>query len=194
MVLNGLELTTEAKSYLQELSRATGQVVFLGTEQEGQVVYIDKCVPYNDHRNYCALGTRKDFYCTSLGKSLLMDYNDQDIRNLYADKEMKALTEHTITDIESLISEVHLSRDRQYAVDNEEDTIGSFCVSAPIYDYRGKIIAAISTSWLLNTRDDSDKEKNIKLVIKTAADISKSMGFLNRVSNSDCQRCYSHNS
>jgi IclR family transcriptional regulator, KDG regulon repressor len=179
-VLNSLELTTEAKSHLYQLSHQVDQVVFLAIAQEGYVVYIDKYVPYNDYRNYCSLGTRMDMYCTALGKALLIAYSDREIQALYRDRPLKAITEKTIVEVDTLIEEIRMNRTRGYSIDDEENTPGRFCVAAPVYDYRGKIIAAISTSWLLASKEESAKEKNIALIKKTALDISLSMGYLNR--------------
>lgn len=180
MFMNSLELKTEAQFFLKSLSQHTGQVVFMGIEQDGDVVYIDKCVPYNDHRKYCAIGTRMALHCTSLGKSLLTAYDDDEIRKIFKTKEMTSLTKNTITDVETLIDATHTSRERQYSVDDEENIEGRFCAASPIYDYRGKIIAAVSVSWVLETSESNNKVRNIEMVKKCASDISFSMGFLNK--------------
>jgi len=177
LYLNNIELKTEAQPYLRTLSKATGQVVFMGIQQEGELVYIDKYEQYNEMRNYCFIGQRRPLYCTALGKMLLTTFEDEEIRQLYKNKEMKAMTSNTITDPESLIREVHENRKRGYSMDNEEVELDMFCVAGPIYDYRGIIIAAVSTSWDLINHRDADKQRNIDLVTKTALDISIRMGY-----------------
>lgn len=175
--LGSLELKTEARPLLRKLSKTTEQVVFMGIEQEGNVVYIDRLDQFNDPRNYCIIGSRMPLYCTALGKALLMEFKDEDIRKMYGSKEMAPYTKHTITEVEELIETIQRNRTRGYAEDNEEVTIGHCCVAAPILDYRRTIIAAISTSWDLNPVAPIDKERNIELIQKTAFEISVRMGW-----------------
>jgi DNA-binding IclR family transcriptional regulator len=178
MFLHSLELKTEARPYLRTLSRQTGQVVFLGTEQDHELVYIDKNEPFDDRRKYCFIGQRQPLHCTALGKTLLTIYTDDEIRKIYKTKKMTPMTSKTISDVEKLIEEVNLSRERQYSIDDEEHVLGHFCVSAPIYDYRSVLIAAVSTSWDLNSIEVHDKEKNIELIKECAREISIHMGFV----------------
>jgi DNA-binding IclR family transcriptional regulator len=176
--LSSLELKTEARPLLKQLSKVTEQVVFMGIEQEGEVVYIDRFERFNNHRSYCIIGSRMPMYCTALGKTLLMAFKDTEIRNLYAVKEMAPITEHTITDVDELISAIRINRSRGYSEDNEENTFGRYCVAAPVYDYRRNLIAAISTSWEINSAEDSNKDRCIELVLKTAREISVRMGWI----------------
>jgi len=177
LYLNNIELKTEAQPYLRNLSNITGQVVFMGIEQDGELVYIDKYEKHHEIRNYCFIGQRLPLYCTALGKTLLMGFEDDEIRFLYDRVEMKAMTPNTITDVDRLVQEVNLNRERGYSIDNEEIQPKMYCVAAPIYDYRGIIIAAVSTSWDLNNHRDADQQRNIKLVTDTAFNISVRMGF-----------------
>ncbi len=177
LYLSNIELKTEAQPYLRNLSKLTGQVVFMGIEQEGELVYIDKYEQFREIRNYCFIGQRRPLYCTALGKTLLTGFSDDEIRNLYDGVEMKPMTPNTITDVERLIGEVHLNRERGYSLDNEEIELDMFCVAAPVYDYRGTVIAAVSTSWDVNYHKDADKQRNVKLITETALNVSIRMGY-----------------
>ncbi|MFO7730950.1 MAG: IclR family transcriptional regulator [Spirochaetia bacterium] len=177
LYLSNIELKTEAQPYLRNLSQMTGQVVFMGTEHDGELVYIDKYEQFNEIRKYCFLGQRRPLYCTALGKALLTGFKDEEIRELYPEGELKPMTSHTITNVERLIEEVHEICLRGYAIDDQEIEEAMWCVAAPVYDYRGIIIAAVSTSWDLGSHKDADRDKNIELVRKTALNISIRMGF-----------------
>ena len=177
LYLNNIELKTEAQPYLRNLSQITGQVVFMGTEQDGELVYIDKYEQYNEIRKYCFIGQRRPLYCTALGKSLLTGYSDEDIRDLYTGKELKKMAPNTITDLDELIKEIRLTSERGYSIDDQEMEPDMWCVAAPIYDYRSIVIAAVSTSWDLGSHKNADRNKNIELVRKTAFNISIRMGF-----------------
>ncbi|NLB52215.1 MAG: hypothetical protein GX808_04665 [Syntrophomonadaceae bacterium] len=55
-------------------------------------------------------------------------------------------TRNTITDPEALKAELHKTRERGYAIDNEETVMGLGCVAAPIFASSNQVIAAISIS------------------------------------------------
>ncbi len=57
-----------------------------------------------------------------------------------------AVTPRTITSPAEFLSELHKTYKRGYAIDDEENEPGGRCVSAPIFDYRGNTVAAVSIS------------------------------------------------
>jgi DNA-binding IclR family transcriptional regulator len=174
--LNNVELKTEAHPFLRQLNGQLDQTVYLAILQDAEVVYIDKIEKYNSFRKYSIIGQRKPVYNTSLGKSLLMSITDNEIRELLKEVPMLRFTANTITDIESFIHEIHLSRIRGWAYDNEEAEEGVRCMSAPVFDYRLKVIAAISTSWFIDSCSNLNEEHASRLIVQTADAVSKRMG------------------
>lgn len=62
-------------------------------------------------------------------------------------------------------------------MDNEEHEEGIRCIAAPVYDYRNKIIAGVSTSGL-KTIITPERDKEIAgYVVDTALNISRRMGY-----------------
>ncbi len=59
---------------------------------------------------------------------------------------MARQTDHTIASVPKLLAELDRTRDRGYAVDNEEFAIGLRCIGVPIRDVDGRPVAAISAS------------------------------------------------
>ncbi len=175
--LNGIELKTESEPYLKELSRLLNQTVFLAILQENQVVYIDKYEQANSLRRYSIIGRRAPLYCTSLGKSLLLDKSDEDIIRLTADVPFNKRTVNTIPDIETLVIEIASSRGRGWTIDDQENEYGVQCMAVPIFDYRGQIIAAISTAWNMEYQH-RDFEEMARPVKEAAGIISGRLGWI----------------
>ena len=97
------------------------------------------------------LGQREYPHCTSAGKALLATLPPERARALAAEAGMQARTERTITDPDALLRDLEVTAARGYAIDDEEDAEGVFCVGAAIYDRTGGCVAAISgTSLKLN--------------------------------------------
>jgi len=175
LYLNNLEIKTEAEPYLRELSRTVGQTAFIAVLQDGEVVYIDKYEQYNSLRKYSIIGKRRPLYCTSLGKALLFDKQDEEIRALVRPEQIKRFTPNTVENSETFIEEIHMSRQRGWAVDDQEEESGVQCAGAPVYDYRGHVIAAISVSWRIAETPAAFSEVGPH-VVKTASAISARLG------------------
>lgn len=175
--LNNIELKTEAVPYLRELSYKLNQPVQLATYRDGDAVFIEKIEPINSIRVYSQIGKRIPAYCCSVGKAMLVQWSDDTIREMLQDTSWIAYTPSTLQNIDSLIKEVNEARQTGFAIDNEEHEEGIFCIAAPIYDYRGDIIAAISTAGTNKEFLVDHDAPIIREVKDTAAHISARMGY-----------------
>lgn len=176
--LNHLELKTESTPFMMQLSNSTSNTVFLAIRQHNRMVYVDSQEQVNSLRKYAIIGQQKPLYCTSLGKSLLLGLSDAEIRLLLADEMFEKAGPNTHMNVESLLQDINVCRKRGWTLDNEEAEPGINCVAAPIYDYRGNVIAAISTSWVLVQRPELVPARIAVLVMRAAAGISNMMGYV----------------
>jgi len=177
--LNNLEIKTEAEPFLRKLSDRLGETVFLATLRDDEVVYLDKVEQFNSLRRYSIIGQRAPIYCTSLGKALVMDKDPQELRKLLEQKPLKKITKKTNTDVDVFLKRLKVIRERGWSNDDEEYNEGVSCVGAPIKDYRGNTIAAISSAW--EGFKSPDKKKLIGEQLKNTADvISQHLGFFPR--------------
>ena len=103
---------------------------------------------------------------------MLARMEDQEVREIWEHSDVRALTEHTITDYERFQEEIHEIRRRDYALDNEEREEGLFCVGAPIFNKKGKAIAAISISGPKTRVFDNDFEEKVRLLKQCAQRVS----------------------
>jgi len=177
LYLNNVELKTEAQLYLRNLSALTGQPVHLATLVDGAAVYIDKIEQYNNIRMYSAIGKRIPLHCTAVGKALLSDKSPEYIRKLLDQNQLTSFTPNTLTDLDQILEEINRVKELGWAKDDEEHEVGIRCIAAPIYDYRRRIIAAVSTSGNKNIISSDKDEEIAQYVIKAARDISKRMGY-----------------
>jgi DNA-binding IclR family transcriptional regulator len=177
LYLNRLELKTEAEPYMRDLSQKTRQTVFLATRDRDQIVYIEKVELFDSLRKYAIIGQRKPVYATSLGKALLLGLSDDEIRTVLADTAFERLGPKTLTDIPKLIYEIQLSRERGWTMDDEEAEPGVRCVAAPVRDYRGQVVASVSTSWPIDSYPDIDIALFGSYVREATRQISIHMGY-----------------
>ena len=77
----------------------------------------------------------------------------------------------------ALIKEIRLIRQRGWSRDDQEHEPGIRCIAAPIYDYRGNIVAAVSTSGLKQIITPARDEEIAGFVMDAAHSISQRMGY-----------------
>ena len=174
--INDIELMTEAKPYLNSLVQNIQQAVHLAIPKDNQAVFVDKIDVMNTIRMYSAIGRSIPFHCSAVGKSLLLDKTDQEILDILEITGMERFTADTITSPAALLEQLHFARQNGFTVDNFEHEEHVCCIAAPIYDYRRRIIAAISTAALKNAQ--LDRQYLIDAMKKTAENISASLGYV----------------
>lgn len=176
--LSNIELSTEARAYLSELTNIVRQSSHLAVLDGSDAVYIDKMELVHNLRLYSQIGKRIPIYCSALGKSLLLDENDEVILEKLKTCSFEKLTATTLISSRAVLQEIKISRQRGWTIDDEEHDIGIRCIAAPIYDYRGKITAALSIAGPADIISPERDKENGELVKKYAFLISKRLGYI----------------
>ena len=175
--LNGLELKTEALPFMERLQQQTEVFVHLGMLDGIDVVYLEKIGPYTHFRMYSQIGRRAALYATGLGKAIFAQLDEARQADLIKRLSFEPITEHTIQDRAGFIEEIARTKARGYAIDEEENEIGMRCVAAPIFDYTGRVIGAVSTSGYVNSFPAEKIQQFGTYVMECAHGISTQMGY-----------------
>jgi IclR family acetate operon transcriptional repressor len=112
---------------------AQGQALYVGQERSPSTITVD--IP---------IGGVAPPTCTAVGKALLADLEADELYPYL--ERLERHTAKTIVEPERLQADLALTRDRGFAVDDEEFHIGVRCVASPIRDYAGRANAAIGVS------------------------------------------------
>jgi len=174
--LNSIELKTEARPYLWELMTELNQPTHLAILDGIDAVYIDKVDVMNNIRLYSQIGRRIPAYCSALGKCLLSGLSDGELENVIHRINFEKITEHTIRNPEELLMQIRAVKTAGWAVDDEEHDTGIRCIAAPVFDYRGKVIAAVSVAGSSQVLSKEKDETTAKCVLKASRNISKRVG------------------
>lgn len=105
-------------------------------------------VPNSTVRFAASLGKPEHLHSSAVGKAMLATLPTEAVRDIVEEAGLPGKTSRTITQADALIAELALVADRGYAVDDEEDSEGVFCVGAAIRDHTGRCIGAISVTGL----------------------------------------------
>lgn len=177
--LGSLDLTAVAPERLRALAEETGESAFLVVRDEGEIVYLMKEEGEQSIRTTARLGSRRPLHCTALGKSFLATMPPADAEAILARAGLTAVTPNTITDLWALREDLAHVRVRGYAIDHEEVEVGLACIAAPVRDYRGVTIAAVSIAGPV-ARILPYEERFGRRVVAAALEISTALGYLPR--------------
>lgn len=175
-VLGTMELQREAKSFVEALTKVSGLSVSLCVFDGARSTLVNRTERDGEHANSTVLIEAAPAHCTSTGKSVLAFQPPAIVAKVIALGLMRH-TPHTISDRDALLNELALVRERGYAVDDEEHSIGIRCVGAPIRNLSGRVFAAISVSGPARRIPDSRIPELGELVVHYADAISAQLGY-----------------
>lgn len=192
-------LVREAGPYLRKVVRATHETAHLCVLRGDNVLTLTSELSEYAFRGIGWEGVSVAAWRTSSGRVLISDWSDEDLRGWYElHGQDRAVTgpvspvmmqsaeagpregtprEGTprTTDFPSLLAEVHRIRSRGYATVDEEFEVGVVGASAPVYDFRGTIVAAINLS-APKARVGTHLNEVGRLIARVAAELSEQLG------------------
>ncbi len=189
LVLQRLDLRDAAQETLREIAQRHSVNTHLAVLYEHTVMYLQREEGYPSVIIKEVVGQRVPAYCTALGKVLLAALDEQVLNDYLSSAVLTPLTPYTITDAARLTEELKRVREQGYAVDNEEFHEGSLCVAAPVRDYQGKVIAAVSLSVPKPLAAGGGLAQLIETIQEAGTTISSRLGY--SVPECDCtaDRC-----
>lgn len=170
-----MSLPRVAREHIELLAAGTGDTVHLGVLDGTRALYLDKISGRRRVEISSRIGERQPLRSTGLGKALILDESDEQLREYYEAESQ--------SDLRYQVSlNTWLRRMREYAklgcaFDLEENEDCIRCVAAPIRDATGKIMAAISVSSAAQYMDDKRMQDLAEDVRLAAENISRDLGW-----------------
>ncbi|WP_312636337.1 IclR family transcriptional regulator [Oscillibacter sp.] len=116
----------------------------MGVLDRDKVLYIRKVDSPQPIRMISHVGNRLPANGTAIGKALLSDLKDEEVRELYADG-FPRLTEHTVVDFDTLLGQLAQIRKTGIAWEREESAEQLYCWAVPLRR-DGQTFAALSVA------------------------------------------------
>ena len=175
------ELRKEAHPVMEDLAAQYQETIHLAVLDDTQAVYVDKLEGRQAVRvELTSLGARLYAHCSALGKVLLAYSDEKEVKRIIQVAGLPRFTENTITDEEDLLQNLTKIRKQGFAYDLEEILPDLCCVAAPIYEYSGNVIAAISMS-IPAFRFRRSQSEFRDGVMRAGKKISKRLGYYGSV-------------
>lgn len=147
-----------AEPKVKELAEKSGELVHLVIEEGGKGVYICRSKGDNAVDLDTYVGCRHHMHSTAFGKAILSHLSTERVDEIITRHGLPKVTPKTITSREALHEELDRTRERGFAIDDEERLESLRCIAAPIR-FDSDVIGAISISGP-TARIDDDWESN----------------------------------
>jgi DNA-binding IclR family transcriptional regulator len=169
--LRGFDLRRAAFPYMQQLVERFNETCDLGIFDQGRVLYVE--VVHSEHSLTIAarVGRRLPAYCTASGRVFLA-FLPPEVVEPILNGPLEPCTAKTVTSPARLREELEATRQRGYALDDEEFEEGIRAVSAPIRNIDGKVIAALSVPGPVNRMPPQRVQEIVDALVETADAIS----------------------
>lgn len=165
--------------YMRQIHENFNETVNLGIVEDHQIIYIATLESSRPIRMAEVVGSRSPVHSTALGKAIIAFLPEDQLTGLVSGLRLIKLTEHTITDQDTLIRELELVRRKGCAIDDRENDSDGFCIAAPIFDSMGRPTAAISVSGPTDRIQENRKQIS-ELLVSICNQISARFGFRGR--------------
>ena len=144
--LRNRRLVSLGRPVMRRLMEDIGETVNLAVEDKDELVYVTQFESHAPMRAFFRPGRRAPMHASAIGKAMLAEMDEARLTGLLHSKGMPRFTDKTIVDPASLRAELVRIRERGWAVDDEEHTVGMRCVASTIHNEHGDVIAGVSVS------------------------------------------------
>lgn len=130
--------------FLEQLSEALNESCSAAVLDDREIVYVARSATRRIMSVGVTVGTRLPATATSMGRVLLAGLDRDEMAARVQASERRRLTPFTRTSTEDLVAEIDATRERGYAVVDQELEVGLVSMAVPVLDARGRTVAAIN--------------------------------------------------
>jgi IclR family acetate operon transcriptional repressor len=159
-----------AKPQLKDLVSRLGETANLATIDGDQVIYVSQAPSPHAMRMFTEVGRRSGLHNTGVGKAILSQFDDDAVRDIIARTGLPKTTEHSIDSIDALLEDLHVSRERGYAIDDNEQEIGVRCYAMVVPGT--PVPTAVSVSGPVARVDEAFAQRAIPVLREVVQDIA----------------------
>lgn len=138
------DVYTDARAYTDELSERTEGVADFSVEEHGRLISLFSDLYHR--RESVGLDEQRTFYMhnTAAGKAILAEFDHERVREIVHRWGLPQETERTITEVAALFDELRTTRQRGFAINDNEAIQGLYSVSKTVCFPDGRVCGAFS--------------------------------------------------
>ncbi len=167
--LASLDLPDIAQAALQSLRDHTGLSAHLAVRDGREVVYIARVAALTTVASSVQIGTRFPVHATLMGRMLVLDFTDEELRQLFPEKTLPQISKQTPKTLAEFKKLLAGDRALGYGISQSFFERGVSAVGAPVRDNAGHVVAAINVTAVDTHIDASTLHGPIKDAVVDAA-------------------------
>jgi DNA-binding IclR family transcriptional regulator len=149
---------------------------FLGVLRDRAVVYLATVQSNGPIALTHRPGSETYLHSTALGKAILAEMPDSQVRSLLEEASLPRLTNRTKVSIPQLLAELKEVREQGYATNDEENRYGVYSAGAIVRDSENRAIGALSGGVPSSGLNRKERSRVIRLVVDAARNASRRLG------------------
>jgi DNA-binding IclR family transcriptional regulator len=175
-VIERLDERQAALPVMERIHERTGETVFLCVRRGDDAVCIERLDGLRVQSLALRLGGSLPLHLGA-GPRTLLAWEPRDEWEAYVERcPLEAMTEKTPVTRDALFRELERSLADGYAVSDEDVTHGIASLGAPVFDYTGRVRAAVSIGGLRRLLLEDIREEAVELLVNGAREISVALG------------------
>ncbi len=175
--LSGVDVREVALPIMRALVDHVHITSHLAILDGNQAVYVERVESPGFIKMDTWVGRRMEVYSTSVGKALVAHLPEERVQAILRERGMKKRTPNTITTPGRFLRELEQVRERGYAFDDEENSVGVRCVAAPVFNAAGEVEAALNVTGTTQQVNRESLSRIVDTVKESARRISTQMGY-----------------
>src|SRR5213595_2709265 len=129
---------------LDRIATSAQEISSLAVLDGDEVVFIARGSPARVFSAGLDIGYRLPAFCTSVGRAMLGQFDDEELAKRLKAMRREALTPHTVTDPKQLLKTILADRAKGFSLVDREAEPHFRSISVPVRRYDGTIVAAIN--------------------------------------------------
>ena len=170
-----MDLYNEAKVFLHELRKQTGESINLAILRDDSLIYLNSLESPSAIKVRSHMGLRLPAHCSAEGKVLLAFGMSEDADRIVG-RGLAMQTPNTITDASAFRDELAAAEARGYATDYEESEIGVRSIAVPVYSGDNEVVASVGIAGPVQRLSKRIMLSHLPALIAAADAISTRLG------------------
>ena len=174
--LDGSQLRARSATWADLLARQTGEAVWVGVLSGHTVVVVHHAFRPDDLVQILEVGAAVPWHACALGHAIVANLTDEARKPLLAGPAQR-LTGRTVTDPQALRQALTVTRERGYAVEDQEATVGDAGLAAPVFDWSGRVVGSLGVVGPADRLLESGRQGQLADAVRsTARALSRDLG------------------
>lgn len=173
---SGLDIRNKARPAMEELHRETRETVSLYILDGDERMCVERIESPESLRMVARIGERMPIHIEASGKVFLAFASPELKKRIISRVYQKRLSPKVRQSRAALLEDLKRIQAQGYALSHGERVAGASCVSAPVFDANGRVIAAITISGPTVRFTEDKIAEYASRVMAAAAQVSQAMG------------------